>query len=170
MTSRKNIFMLRFINAILFILLIFVQYNGVFSIKIGFANPSLPLSLLICTAMFSSELTAAITGLVVGIFVDGVASTPTGFNAILFLLFGLSISLIVRHLFNNNIYSAIALCSLFTFIYLVLRWAFCLAFFATLTENLTYIMQTILPSVLYTTFFSIPFYFCEKALYKKFYK
>lgn len=170
MTSRKNIFKLRFINTLLFLFLLVIQYNGVFTIKIMNANPLLPLALLVCTCMFSSELTASISGLLVGIFMDGVAATPPGFNSILLFILGLAVSLVVRHFFNNNIFSAVALCFLCTLIYFLLRWAFCFAFWSSLTENLTYLLQTVFPSILYTAVFSIPFYCIEKALYQKFYK
>lgn len=170
MKSRKNIFKLRLINTLIFIVLIFVQYNTVFSIKIFGINPMLPLSLLVCCCMFASELTSSLTGLIIGIFLDGMTSTPPGFNSILLFIMGLAVSLAVRHLFNNNMFSAVSLCAICTLIYLLLRWTFGIAFGATLTENLTYITQIIFPSVVYTSLFSIPFYYIEKSLYKKFYK
>ncbi len=170
MTDRKNIFTLRIINAALFAFLIFLQYNGVFSIKIFTANPMLPLALLTAMCMFCSELTGAISGLLVGIFVDTATSTPQGFNSILFLLLGLACVLIVKFLFNNNIFSAISLCFLCVFTYLILRWIFCIAFFASFTENLTYVIRTIFPSCVYTAIFAIPFYYLERYLYQRFYK
>ena len=170
MTSRKNIFKLRLINALLFIVLIYIQYNGVFSLKIAQANPMLPLALLITMCMFCSELTAAIAGLTVGIFIDTVAAAPQGFNALALLVLGVAAVLIIKHLFNNNIRSAIVLCILCTIAYYLLRWLLCLAFSASLTENLTYLMQTVFPSVLYTAVFAVPFYYLERALYNKFYK
>lgn len=170
MTSRKNIFKLRLINALLFAVLIYVQYNGVFTLKIAQANPMLPLALLVTVYMFCSELTAAISGLIVGIFMDSVAATPQGFNAIALMILGLISALIIRHLFNNNVFSSIALCALCTAVYFLLRFSFCFAFTASLTENLTYLMRTAFPSVLYTAAFAVPFYYLERALYNKFYK
>ncbi len=170
MTSRKNIFKLRLINTLLFAVLIFIQYNGAFSLKIMQANPMLPLALLVTVCMFCSDITAAISGLLIGIFMDTAAATPQGFNAITLLILGLATALIVRHLFNNNILSAIALCVLCASVYFLLRFIFCLAFSASLTENLTYLMQTAFPSVLYTAIFSVPFYYLERTLYNKFYK
>lgn len=170
MTDRKNILTLRIINAALFALLIFVQYNGVFSIKIFTANPMLPLALLVAICMFCSELNGAISGLLVGIFIDTAASTPQGFNAITFLVLGLCCVLIVKHLFNNNIFSAISLCFLCVLAYFILRWIFCIAFCASFTENLTYLIRIIFPSCLYTAVFIIPFYYLEKYLHQKFHK
>ncbi len=169
MRSKKNIFVLKFINTLLFIALIFIQYNAVFSIKILRANPMLPIALLVAVCMFCSELTAAISSLIVGIFIDGIAATPQGFNAIVLLITGLAVSLIVRHLFNNNIFSALALCAMAGAFYFLLRWLFCYAFLLSFTENLTYLIRTVFPSVIYTTAFVVPFYYLEKTLYKKYY-
>ncbi len=170
MKNRKNLFILRLINTLLFIVLLYVQYNGVFTISISQANPMLPLALLVAICMFCSELTAAITGLLVGVFIDSVAATPPGFNAIVFIILGVASSLIVKYLFNNNIFAGVALCALCTSVYLLLRWIFCIAFSANLSENLTYVMQTIFPSVLYTAVLAIPLYYLERKLYNKFYK
>lgn len=170
MTSRKNIFKLRLINALLFAVLIYVQYNSVFTLNIARANPMLALALLVTVCMFCSEMTAAISGLIVGIFIDCVSMAPQGFNAILLMILGLLTSLVIRHLFNNNIFSAVALCALCTATYFLLRWVFCLAFSSSFTENITYLMQTAFPSVIYTAVLAIPFYYLEKLLYNKFYK
>ncbi len=170
MKSQRKIFALRIINAILFAVLIYVQYSSVFTLKIASANPLLPIALLVPICMFCSEITAAISGLIVGIFMDAVAATPQGFNAIVLMFLGLAAALIVRHLFNNNILSSIALCALCATVYFILRWILCFAFSATFTENLTYLMQTAFPSVLYTCVFAVPLYYLEKALYNKFYE
>lgn len=166
MISRKKVFLLRFINTVIFLFLISLQYNSSFSLKISNANPMLPLALLVAVAMFASEMTASISGLIVGIFIDSNASTPQGFHAVLFLLLGLFVSLTVRHLFNNNVFSSLALCAICGLLYFVTRWLFCYVS-SSLTENLIYLMQIAFPSVVYTTAFIIPFYYLEKFLYNK---
>lgn len=169
MTDRKKLLILRLINTVFFVLLISFQYNSIFNIKILTANPMLPLSLLVAITIFSSELTAAISGLIVGIFIDSASSAPSGFHGIIFLLLGLAVSLTVRHLFNNNILSSIALCFLCGTLYYLVHWALFLAHNLSFIENLTYLMRTAFPSVIYTTVFIVPFYFLEKFLYNKFY-
>ncbi len=169
MRSTKNIFFLRFINTLLFIIFVFIQYNGVFTLKIANANPMLPLSLLVAVSMFCSELSACVSGLIVGFFIDSVAATPTGFNAIVFFLLGFAVALTVRHLFNNNIWSAISLCLICTMLYFILRWLFSISFSLSFEENLTYLMRMVFPSIIYTAVFIIPLYYTEKLLYKKLY-
>lgn len=170
MRNRKNIFVLRFINILFFIVLFLIQYSTSFSLKIFNVSPLLPLTLLVAIGMFSSEFTGAFTGLIVGIFVDTVALTPPGFNAVVFCVLGLLAVLVIKHLFNNNIFSALALCALCSLFYFVLRWLCCYAFSISFTENLTYLINTAFPSCVYTAIFIIPFYYLEKTLYKHFYK
>ena len=165
MTSRKNIFILRLINTLIFAILIYIQYNSNFTLKIDTANPVLPIALLIPICMFCSELTAAISGLLVGIFMDTVAATPQGFNAISLMILGLASALIIKHLFNNNIFSSVVLCAICSTVYFLLRWIFCIAFSASFVESLTHLMQTAFPSVIYTSVLTVPFYFIEKQLY-----
>lgn len=170
MINAKRIYLLRTVNALLFFVLILLQYSTVINLKIRNANPMLPLALLVAVAMFSSELTASISGLLVGIFIDAAASTPPAFNALLFLGLGLAVSLIIRHLFNNNVFSAITLCLICGFTYFLLRWLVCMAFSLSFSENLIYLIQFAFTSTLYTALFIIPFYYFEKFLYGKFYR
>ena len=170
MKSHKKVSIVHLLNVLLLILLCLIQYNSVFSIKIHTASPMLPLALLIAISMFCSELRGALTGLVVGIFVDAVATTPQGFNAITFAFVGLASVLITKHLFNNNILSAIALCALGALFYFVARWIFSTIFSLSFIENLNYFMWVILPSTVYTSILIIPFYYLEKLLYKNYYK
>lgn len=130
----------------------------------------LPLALLVAVCMFCSELRGAVTGLIVGVFLDAYSSTPSGLNAIVFMLLGLAVTLVVKHLFNNNIFSAITLCIICTLIYFIFRWVFSFAFYTSFAENVSYLLSNLIPSALYTALFVIPFYFFEKLLYKKFYK
>lgn len=170
MRNRKDTFILRFINILLFSVLFLIQYNAAFGVKIFNISPLLTLSLLVAIGMFCSELTGAFTGLIIGVFTDAVASTPQGFNAILFCVLGLSAVLVAKHLFNNNIISAVALCALCAMFYFLLRWIFCYAFSLSFTENLTYLINTVFPTCLYTAIFTIPFYYLERSLYKRYYK
>ncbi len=167
MTDRKKTLLLGVINAAMFVVLILFHYNGVYTIKLGQANPLVVLSLLVAISMFSSELTSALTGFAVGIFMDSVASTPQGFHAILFFIIGLGVSLTVRHLFNNNIMSSIALCVISGTIYYISRWIIDLAFSLLFTESLSYFIRFALPSVLYTTVFIVPLYYLERYLFNK---
>ena len=170
MKIKKNIFSIHFINILLFAALFLVQYSSTFNLKIFTVHPILPLALLVAICMYCSELRGAVTGLVVGIFLDTTTSTPQGFNAIVYCFLGLASVLVIKHLFNNNILSAVSLCALCSLFYFITRWVFTIAFSLSFTENLKYIMSSIFPSCLYTAVFIIPLYYVEKFIYKKLYK
>ena len=167
MEKRKNLLGLNFINALLLLILFLIQYNATFNLNISSATPMLPLAFLVAMCMFCSEIRGALTGLVVGIFIDAVANTPQGFNAIMFCFLGLCSVLIVKHFFNNNILSALTLCGLCTLFYFIIRWILTYAFYISFTENLKYVIGTAVPSGIYTAIFVIPFYYLQKFLYKK---
>ncbi len=151
------------INLFLFVVLLLFQYNSGISIKIAGANPLLPLALLFAVSMFVGELSAALIGLAVGVYMDGITATPVGFNAIILFLLALLVSLTVKYLFNNNIRSAIAVCLIATGIYFAFRWLLGFAF-SGIDISLGYLTQFALPSTLYTSAFMIPFYYLEKYL------
>ncbi len=151
------------INILLFI--IFVVLNGTcgISLKISAAEPVLPLVLLISVAMFSSEFPAVFTGIVFGAFIDSGSALPFGFNTVFMAIIALAVSLITRHLFNNNIRSAIALSLMISVLYFVLRWLIGYSS-SDLYNSLGYILQHGIPSAIYTTVFIIPFYYLQKFI------
>lgn len=169
MTDRKKHFLFSIVNIVLFFICILIYSSPVISLKIGKVNPMLPLALLVAFSMFSSELSAALAGLTIGIFIDSVSSTPAGFNSILLFIIALAISLTARYLFNNNVLANIALCLLSTALYYLARWTFCFAVSLSFTESLIYLMRYALPSVIYTAVFTVPFYYFEKFLRNKLY-
>lgn len=154
------------INALIVALAFIIQYNGVFSIKIGLANPMLILCVSLAFAMFSGELESVIFALITGMITDGAASTPICFNTLTFMLISLAVSLTVHYLFNNNIRSAIAIGIIGSAIYYLIRFAVCIPK-QSLENSVGYLLRYALPSVIYTAAFIIPMFFIEKALFQK---
>ncbi len=156
------------INAAVFLGLYLIQYNGVFSIKIVHANPILPLCVALGIAMNSGEVTAVITGLIAGIMTDAAASTPIGFNTVIFMILSLCAWLTVKYLFNNNYRSAFVIGALASFIYFIVR-GFAASFSGDFNSDMIFIMQYILPSALYCAFAVLFLYLFEKKITQKFY-
>ncbi len=160
-TKRKAIL----INIVIAILFFLIQYNNIVSIKIHSAMPMLTLALAISVSMFLSEVSATMTGLIIGIISDTSASTPFGFNAILFTVICFSVSLIVHYLFNNNIRSCMVLELFFTVLYFFVSWLF---FYSSgnADEHFTYLFKIGVPSAVYTSVLSGIIYLIEKKLLK----
>lgn len=165
MTDRKKTLFIFLTNTVLFTVFILFHFSGA-SIKIMGANPMCAFSLLIAITLFSSELTAVLTGVFVGIILDSVAMTPAGFNTVSFALISFAAALISHYLFNRNLKSAIALCFICALSYYFLRWLAVFAFSAEMTETFNYLIKTSIPSAVYTTVMIIPLFYLEKSLFK----
>ena len=147
--------------------MIFFQFNPLFSIRIGGANPMLPLAAIIVISVFSSELYAVFAGLIAGMFCDSVSNTDFGFNAVTFILIGFAVSFIMHYLFNNNVRSAVALSILASLFYFALKWLFFNAIGHSAADSFIYLYRAAIPSAIYTAASAIPFYFLKKHIMKK---
>ena len=166
MTKPQKTFLLSLFNAALFLVLILFHYSGA-SIKISGANPMSALALLVAVIMFSGELGGVLAGTALGIVLDSVSATPTGFNTVTLIVISFSGTLISHYLFNRNLKSAIALCLICATAYFVARWLVCFAFAGDTEGSFYYLIRYAVPSAVYTTVFIIPFFFTEKYLFSK---
>ena len=166
MKSLKKPFIIGLINAILFFILVIFHYSGA-SLKIGSANPFSALALLVAVIMFSGELTGVVSGTLLGIVLDGVSSTPIGFNTITLSLISFLAVLISHYLFNRNLKSALALCLICAALYFAARWLVLFTFAGDIKGSFTYLLSFAATSAIYTTLFIIPFFYLEKKLFSK---
>ena len=165
MTERKRKTLFVLFNALLMAGLFIIQYNGVFSISIGGANPMLTLSLCVAFSMFASELDSVLFGMFTGFLTDGAAAGTKGFfNTLTFMLIALAVALTVRYLFNNNYRSAIALGVICGAVYYLARFAFCVPK-ESIESGVGYLLSCSLPSVIYTAAVTPLLYFTEKRIF-----
>lgn len=167
MEAKKRHPMLNIISFLLFFLAFIIHYTDSISISIKNAVPIMILPLLTAFSMFSSPSASAVTGLIIGICMDGVASGTLCFNAVVLMLTAALTSTCAGSLFNRNIRSAILLSFISTLIYYVLKWIIFYAFTLTVRDNLTYLLSYAFPSIIYTNIFIIPFYFFYRHFYTR---
>ena len=167
MVKKENRSFAVIINFLLLFLFSIFHQTQIFSIKIYQANPLISLALLISLSMFSSELFTAVCGLFCGLILDSGFTASSCFNTLTFIAVGMFCALISHYLFNKGIKSAVALCFIGSFVYFLIKWIVFYTFSSDIDNSLFYLLKIALPSTVYTTVFSIPFYFLEKALYKK---
>ncbi len=158
---------LNVINAVLCISLLLFQYNSFVSIKIGNANPMIPLAFLVTISFFCSETASCFVGLAMGLFIDSTAATKGFFNTIIFFLIAFAVSLTVRYLFNNNIRSCAVVSAVAGVVYFIVRWLLGYAFSCSLGDTLQYIFSYVFPSVIYTAIIAIPLYYLQKFLFAR---
>lgn len=166
MANAKKTFLIFLLNAVMLTVLILFHYSGA-SIAISTANPMAALALLVAVIMYSSELVGVLTGLAVGIVLDSVTSTPTGFNSLTLTVISLAAVLISHYLFNRNIKSALTLCFLCSFAYFFARWLVGFAFTGNTEDSFVYLIRYAAPSAVYTTIFMVPFFYIEKRIFRE---
>lgn len=164
--NRSRRFAVALIEFIIFATLLLLHYSGAFRISAFRANPIALIPFLVAFSFYHEEWVSAFVGLTVGIFMDAVSAQWSLFHTTVFMLIGLSSCLIIRHLFNDNVRSSIALSLIATLFYFILRWIFFHAISESTTDSALYLMYYALPSVIYTNIFIVPFYYLEKKLYK----
>lgn len=163
--KKKKVFFYLYI-ALLTLVLFIIQYNGIFSLSIGGANPMLMLSLCICYSMFFGDLPSVLFALILGAITDGAAAgTTLFFNTAVFMLIAFAVSLAVSYLFNNNYRSALALGIIFGAAYYILRFIFCVNK-SGLENSVAYLLRSSLPSVIYTAIVTLGLYFAVKKIFK----
>ena len=166
MQKTKKTFLLIVINALLLTVLLLFHYSGA-SIAISTANPMALLALLVAIIMFASEIAGVLTGMLIGIVLDSVTSTPIGFNTLTLTLISFAAALISHYLFNRNLKAAVTLCLLFAFAYFFARWLIGFAFSGDVEDSFVYLIRYAVPSAVYTTVFIVPFFYIEKLIFKR---
>lgn len=155
------------VNLLVFSVLFIGHYCFGDLFAIGASKPIAFLAMFTAFSMFHDELPCALTGLAVGICMDGVTGETVCFNSIILILIGVTTSLISKHLFNRNIRSAFVLSLLGNLVYFGTRWLIFYAFDSTVISAFTYLLDYAIPSAVYTAVFIIPFFYLERTFYKK---
>lgn len=159
MQLKKKRILFGFFSFLLFFFSFIAHYTDSIDLSIKNAQPFILLPLITAFSMFTTPGTAAVSGLALGICMDGCAGGTVCFNAIAIMLAATFVSAAANNLFNRNIKSAILLSVIISLFYYILRWLIFYAFSSGSHDNLTYLLSYAFPSVLYTNAFIFPFYF-----------
>ena len=159
MQLKKKRILFGFFSFLLFFFSFIAHYTDSIDLSIKNAQPFILLPLITAFSMFTTPGTAAVSGLALGICMDGCAGGTVCFNAIAIMLAATFVSVAANNLFNRNIKSAILLSVIISLFYYILRWLIFYAFSSGSHDHLTYLLSYAFPSVLYTNAFIFPFYF-----------
>lgn len=159
MQLKKKRILFGFFSFLLFFFSFIAHYTDSIDLSIKNAQPFILLPLITAFSMFATPGTAAVSGLALGICMDGCSGGTVCFNAIAIMLAATFVSVAANNLFNRNIKSAILLSVIISLFYYILRWLIFYAFSSGSHDNLTYLLSYAFPSVLYTNAFIFPFYF-----------
>ncbi len=154
------------LNILIFFLSILFFYTDSLNISINGVSPLLIIPILTAFSLFHSPIKCAVTGLLVGIFMDACMVGSYCFNAIALLCIGVFVAVSSNNLFNKNVQSATVLSLITSTVYFVFQWIFFHTNNVGLTDNLMYLLKYAFPSAIFTAVFIYPFYY----LYKHFHK
>ncbi len=165
MNKKRHPFIFTF-NIALFFILILLHYTDKVGININGISPLLVLPLLTAFSIFHSPLASAVTGMLAGVFMDASTIGSYCFNAIILLCLGTAISVASNNLFNKNIWSAVVLSLLTSFIYHICQWLVFHFMGKGIADSITYLLGHAMPSALIGALFIFPFYYLYKYFHK----
>lgn len=163
MNTKRLRFISAFVNVMLICTVIALRYSGVLTFQIGNAIPVVVLPIIIAIALFSSNTASLLYALLAGILMDSMSSDSSCFNTLFLVVTATACNLLINRLLNRNIKAAVYLSAVISLIYFFLKYLIFFAF-RSISVNYDYFMLYLIPSVLYTAIFIIPFYFLEKKL------
>ncbi len=138
------------------------------SLAINGIAPFLVLSLLVPFSGFTSVTRSALVGFLCGAVVDSISADSGCYNTVALFVIGVLANLLSQSVFNRNLKAVITLCLLLTCGYYLFYWLFFMVFSLTASDNLRYLLQLALPSSVYTSVLSVPFYLIFRGINKKY--
>lgn len=151
------------INAVLLILIFILRYSGLATLAIGQAVPITLIPFVAAVALFFGEWYGAAAGFAAGALMDSVMNGSSCFNTLVLMFIGLISGVLSTYYINKNIRSAACVSLGASFVYLFVRLTFFYSFKG-VSPGTEYYSHYFIPTVFYTAFFIIPFYFIEKKL------
>lgn len=140
-----------------------LQSSSISMPEIFGARPLLIIPLCVCIAMHEREIPASIFGAAGGILMDTAAGTE-GFNALLLTVLCAVCSILISHLMQNNIVTALVLCSgtlaVYELFYIIVNYILCGA-----GNVLTQAFTFYLPVFVYTLLFVPAFYYIIRHVF-----
>ena len=163
MTNRKKLALQNVINFGLIFVLFLLRYTGIFVLDIGKATPIIVIPLIVAIAIYYGEFSGFLAGLFAGLLMDTQVIGSSCYNIFALMLLGLISGLCSTYMLNKNLKSAICLSFGATFLYFLFRYLILFVFKGD-SLGFGYFSAYLIPSVVYTTIFIIPFYYLEKFL------
>lgn len=157
-----------FVTTFLIFFLSLTLFNGSgISLSIHGVAPVMVLSVLFPFCVYNDVGICAGIGFLCGAVMDSTSAGGFCFNSVAILILAVSANLLSNAVFNRNLKAGTVLCFMLTVVYYLFYWLIFIAFSLKFGGNLKYLLQSAMPSSLYTAVLSIPFYFIFKSLKNK---
>ncbi len=140
------------VYAAIFFIFFIITYTDILKINIGNAAPQLMLPAVVAVAFFYGEWTGFAVGMVAGALCDAFAANTVCFNMIALMLIGFVVGIVINRYFNQNIFSALILSLMASFVYFFSLWLVYYVFKG-MGGAWQYFVCYSLPSTVYTALF-----------------
>ena len=131
------------------LLVLLLQTAPNFILPVFHARPIPLVSFVICVAVLGGARTGVTVGVLAGILWGVFSFRTFALDALVLMLFGLTVGLLVEWYLRANFYTAMLLCAGGVALYVLLEWFFCYVIFQ--KENLSEILfKVLLPNGIYT--------------------
>jgi rod shape-determining protein MreD len=154
------------VYALCVLLLTVFQMQAAFYPSFMGVTPIFAVPAVISIAMFEGETVGGVYGVFAGIIWDCGTGRAFGFNALFLMCIGIAVGLFVKFLFRNTPVSAFMFTLVFTTFLEFVTWFF----FYYMTDNRDIIfalLNIMLPTVILTIIFALPFYFGARRINRK---
>ena len=163
MNVKYKSFVSVFVNTLLIFFVAILRYSSLATFKLGDAVPLVLLPVIIAIAMFFGDNASILSALFAGVLMDSMSADSSWFNTIFFVITAAVCNFLCSRFLNKNLKAALSLTAIVSLIYFFLKYLIFFVF-AGITVNYDYFVLHLIPSVVYTAVFIIPFYFLEKKL------
>lgn len=157
---------LRYLLIALFLFLLFVLQSlpeGIPAFYLG--TPLLVLPMLCAAALFEKEMAGAFFGLLCGLLLDCYGAQGGIYSTVALFLLGGVCGFLGRFVMAENFLAALTLTAGVTFLYLAGKWIVFQLILSPICD-FHYLLLYSLPTFVYTTLFTVPFYWLARGLHR----
>ena len=163
MNVKYKRFVAVFINALLIFLLALFRYSGVATFRLGEAVPIVLLPVIIAISMYFGDNATILAALFAGVLMDSMSADSSWYNTVFFVIAAAVCNFLSSRFLNRNLKAAAYITLIVSLFYFFLKYLIFFVF-GGISVNYDYFLLYLIPSVVYTAAFIVPFYFLEKKL------
>ena len=151
------------VNILIIVLLAVFRYSGLATFKIGETVPVVLLPVVIAVAMFFGDNASLLSALLAGVLMDSMSADSSWYNTVFFVIAAAVCNFLSSRFLNRNLKAAVYITLIVSLFYFFLKYLIFFVF-GGISVNYDYFLLYLIPSVVYTAAFIVPFYFLEKKL------
>ncbi len=151
------------VNILIILLLTVFRYSSLATFKIGEAVPIVLLPAVIAVSMFFGDNASLLAALLTGFLMDSMSADSSWYNTVFFVLAAAVCNFLSSRFLNRNLKAAAYITVIVSLVYFFLKYLIFFVF-GGISVNYDYFLLYLIPSVVYTSAFIVPFYFLEKKL------